>query len=128
MTHIRSFNKGMNLGREKAVGGVRATSASGASGSLGSCDGLDSNTETYVAADSATMSLMSRSRSSAPFLTDNSESAPSYGQKAQSETGGNRKPVETSIYTLHNASNMWLKYLRISPLATLAMLYMASHA
>jgi hypothetical protein len=31
-----------------------------------------------VAADSETMSLMRRSSNSAPFLTDSSESAPSY--------------------------------------------------
>lgn len=68
----------MNLGREKAIGkstdgaadSPRAESSSIASS--GWC-----RMDTYDAADSDTMSLTRRSSSSAPFLTEASESAAS---------------------------------------------------
>lgn len=69
------------------------------------------------------MSLTRRSRSSAPFLTDNSESAASYIVCQHSATSW-----IAWVLTLHSASKTWLKYTRISPFATLAMLYMLSHA
>jgi len=66
----------MKREREKAVG--KSTDSSGVSLSVSMTDSEVCSIETYVAADSETMSFMRRSRSSAPFLTDNSESAPSF--------------------------------------------------
>lgn len=68
MTVIRSCNKGTNLAREKAVVLVSC--------SFESPDGR--RIETYVEADSETISLTKRSSNSAPFLTDSSWSAASW--------------------------------------------------
>lgn len=73
---MRSLRSGINRGSENAVG--TSMDSSGVSLSV-SADASSEmcRIETYVAADSETMSLMRRSSSSAPFLTDSSESAPS---------------------------------------------------
>lgn len=79
MTYTLSCNNGMNFSSEKAVGRSREGSEE-SSNALSSAFLLASGVcrnETYVAADSETMSLINRSRSSAPFLTDESGSADS---------------------------------------------------
>ncbi len=110
----------MNLGSENAVG----RSSVKASGSE-VCFSDSCRTETWWAADSETMSFTSRSSSSAPFLTDSSESEASYVHV--------NKEVSCHVYsfkkhTLLSASNTSLKNSKTSPFATLAMLYMLSQA
>jgi hypothetical protein len=79
MTFMRSSSRGRKRSSENAVGwswaGFSSASASALPAPLSSGE---CRMETYEAADSATMSLISRSSSSAPFLTESSESAASY--------------------------------------------------
>jgi hypothetical protein len=70
----------------------------------------------YVGAASATMSFISRSRSSAPFLTEFSESAESY---ISAWIGSNT--VCSFKLTLLKASKISLKWTSISPLLTFAL-------
>ena len=58
------------------------------------------NRSTSKESDSVTTSLTSLSNKFAPFFTS----------------------ISTSANSLHNPSNIWLKYLRMCPLATLAIL------
>lgn len=125
MTLIRSSRRGRNRSRLKAV----CTSCGGCSGdSSGWANGSFRwfRTDMYEAADSETISLTRRSRSSAPFLTESSESAASclaYVSRPHPHLRACRV-----VLTLHKASNTWLKYTSISPFATFAILYMLSHA
>ncbi|KAH3671124.1 hypothetical protein OGAPHI_000835 [Ogataea philodendri] len=102
--YMRSLSNGMNFAREKALGNCGSYTCSvlpfwSTTFAGGGSTGL-ARIEMYVAAFSLAMSLMSRSRISAAFFT----------------------LISTSATKRQSTSKISLKYTRISPLETLAML------